>query len=124
MCDLKAELKFCTPKALRAAGALSHLHGCVCNYNPLPTPLAAAPRFEPAAQRRFASLSSRALRRVVLLYCGRHPPTLHFACLWAAQAQPGDKRPAFRRWTASGKLPVATPLKRLFFIYYFLGDFL
>ena len=31
----------------------------------------------------------------------------------AAPARPCAKRPAFRRWTTSGKLPVAMPLKRL-----------
>ena len=31
----------------------------------------------------------------------------------AAPARPCAQRPAFRRWTASGKLPVAMPLKRL-----------
>ena len=105
MCDLKAELKFRTPKALRAAGMLSHLHGCVCNYNPLPTPLAAAPRFEPAAQRRFASLSSRALRRVGCIAVGIRRPYISLASglrrrspATSDQRSAAGPRPASCRW--------------------------
>ena len=47
MCDLKAEMNLRTPKTLRVAGTLSRFRGCVCNYQLMLTPLAAAPRFEP-----------------------------------------------------------------------------
>ena len=81
MCDLKAEMNLRTPKTLRVAGTLSRFRGCVCNYQLMLTPLAAAPRSEPAAQKRFASLSGRALRRAVLPHRDRHSPALHFASL-------------------------------------------
>ena len=37
-----------------------------------------------------------------------------------APARPCAKRPAFRRWTASGKLPGATPLRGYSFLFFFI----
>ena len=83
----------------------------------------------PSRQLRASNRSSknaslfenRALRRAVLLRSRPAFADLTFACLWLAPARADDSRPAFRRWTASGKLPAATPPKRLFFFIFSAG---
>ena len=114
-----------SPKATHSKGAsrrgrLMPPRGRILNYKqPLP-PLAAAPRSEPTVSnllRSFETVARSAER--YCSGCGPHSRTLHFAVLRAAPARSSALRPAFRRWTASGKLPVATAASRLFFFYLF-----
>ena len=94
--------------------------GRIRNYKqPLP-PLAAAPRSEPTVSNLLRSFETvvRSAERYCS-GCGPHSRILHFAVLRAAPARSSAMRPAFRRWTASGKLPVATAAAcRLFFLVF------
>ena len=138
-----------TPKALRVMGgscprvAVSAIINNRCRPS---RRLRALNRFS----KSLCSFENRALRRAVLFRLRSAFADLAFRCApgrtcavlrTATSVPPLDRVPVARggdaakaavildfyfweSWTASGKLPVATPLKRLFFIYYFLGDFL